>query len=147
MWTLDTWEQLHKKLQFLLCNEDFCSPKGWMYWISTVCWSAQQPIICNYCHQTTKPPQVVGIYSTSKTHIQINKAQRTNQLGPVPFLSLPPSAIPGCLPTADNGCAPLRPLYWDDGWGHLPHSRLCLLRPHANVCSPLKRINGNSYKW
>lgn len=30
-------------------------------------------------------------------------------------LSLPPSAIPGCLPAADNGCAPLRALYWDDG--------------------------------
>lgn len=27
---------------------------------------------------------------------------------------LPPSAIPGCVPAADNGCAPLRALYWDD---------------------------------
>lgn len=61
--------------------------------------------------------------------------------------SLPPSAIPGRLPAADNGCAPLRALYWNDGWGHLPHSRPYLLCPRANVCSPLKRTDGNSHKW
>lgn len=72
-----------------------------------------------------------------------NKSARPGRLS----LSPPPSATPGHLPGADNGCAPLRALYWDDGWGHLPHSRPCLLRPRANVCSPLKRINGNSYKW
>lgn len=60
-----------------------------MYWI---CWSAQQPIISNYCLQTTKKPQVVEIQSSSKTHIQINKAQRINELStalsPPPFLHL-----------------------------------------------------------
>lgn len=40
------------------------------------------------------------------------KAQNNNQ--PSTVLSLPPSAIPGCLPAADNGCAPQRALYWDD---------------------------------
>lgn len=59
-----------------------------------------------------------------------------------PFRFLPPSAIPGCLPAADNGCAPLRALNRDDGWGHSPHSRPRLLHPHASICSPLERING-----
>lgn len=59
-----------------------------MYWI---CWSAQQPIISNYCHQTTKTPQVVQTQSSSKTHSG-NKAQRINELStvlsPHPFLHL-----------------------------------------------------------
>lgn len=119
--------------------------KPQMYSISTVHWSAQEHIICNYCLQTAKKTKNTGgrdLINFKNTHSD-KQSPENKSARPI----LPPSAIPGCVPTADNGCAPLRALYWDDRWGHLPHSRPCLLRPCANVCSLLKRISGNSYKW
>lgn len=89
-----------------------------------------------------KAAQVVEIKSRWKKHIRINRSERIIEPGAV---LAPPSAVPGCLPAANNGSAPLRAPNWDDGWGHLPHSRPGPLTLPA--CLALKRVHGNSNKW
>lgn len=89
-----------------------------------------------------KTAQVVEIKSCWKKHIGINRSERIIEPGAV---RAPPSALPGCLPAANNGSAPLRAPNWDDGWGHLPHSRPGPLPLPA--CLALKRVHGNSNKW
>lgn len=111
-----------------------------MYWI---CWSAQQPIISNYCHQTTeKTTGGRDLIKFKNTHSdKQSTGNKWAQRCPLSS-SLPPSAIPGCLPAADNGCAPLRALYWDDGWGHLPHSRPMPMSAHHSSASMVIHTNG-----